>query len=125
MEDKGTATRSMALDGRVLVEEFKGSMMGMPFTGHGMTGYDNVTGKYWSTWMDSMSTAIFVTTGTMSDAKTFNYTGTMTDPMTGKDMKSDSKVTLTDADHHTMEAWAPGPDGKMYRNMEIVYTRKK
>ena len=37
-EETGTATRTMALDGRVLVEEFNGSMMGMPFTGHGMTG---------------------------------------------------------------------------------------
>ena len=38
-------------------------MMGTPFTGHGMTGYDNVTGKYWSTWTDSMSTGIMVSEG--------------------------------------------------------------
>jgi len=44
MEDTGTATRAMALDGRVLVEEVNSSMMGTPFNGHGMTGYDNVTG---------------------------------------------------------------------------------
>jgi Protein of unknown function (DUF1579) len=41
MEDTGTATRSMALGGPFLVEAFTGSMMGMPFTGHGMTGFDN------------------------------------------------------------------------------------
>ena len=38
MEDTGTATRAMTLDGRVLVEDFKSPMMGMPFTGHGMQG---------------------------------------------------------------------------------------
>jgi hypothetical protein len=35
MESTATATRAMALDGRGLVEDFKGAMMGMPFTGHG------------------------------------------------------------------------------------------
>src|SRR6266571_94604 len=38
MEDTGTAKRTMALGGRVLVEELSSSMMGTPFTGHGMTG---------------------------------------------------------------------------------------
>src|SRR5262249_5436100 len=64
MEDTGTATRTMALGGRVLVEEVSGSMMGMPFAGHGMTGFDNVSGKYWATWNDSMSTGIMVSEGT-------------------------------------------------------------
>ena len=56
VEDTGTATRSMALEGRVLVEDVQGSMMGMPFTGHGMTGYDNVSGKYWATWSEMSRT---------------------------------------------------------------------
>jgi len=64
MEETGTATRSMTLDGRVLVEDVSSSMMGSPFTGHGMMGYDNVTGKYWSTWNDSMSTGLMVSEGT-------------------------------------------------------------
>ena len=38
--------------------------MGIPYRGHGMTGFDNVTDKYWSTWNDSMSTGIMVTEGT-------------------------------------------------------------
>jgi hypothetical protein len=50
----GTATREMALDGRVLMEELTSSMM----------GYDNVTGKYWSTWTDSMFTGLMVSEGT-------------------------------------------------------------
>ena len=64
VEESGTATRTMALDGRVLVEQFQGTMMGSPFTGHGMTGYDNVAGKYWSTWNDNMSTGLMVSGGT-------------------------------------------------------------
>ena len=44
MESTGKATRNMILDGRVLVEAVEATMM----------GYDNVSGEYWSTWMDSM-----------------------------------------------------------------------
>ena len=69
MEDTGTATRSVALGGRVLVEEVDSSMMGMPFTGHGMMGFDNVSGKYWSTWNDSMSIGIMVSEGTCDSPK--------------------------------------------------------
>src|SRR5262245_17571424 len=42
VEDTGTATRSMILDGRVMVEDLSSSMMGTPFNGYGMTGFDNV-----------------------------------------------------------------------------------
>ena len=81
MEETGTATRSMTLDGRVLVEQVKSSMMGMPYTGHGMMGFDNVTGKYWSTWNDSMSTGIMVTEGTCdAQGKTCTFTGSWNDP---------------------------------------------
>ena len=45
MEETGTATRAMTLDGRVRVEDVSSKMMGAPFTGHGMLGFDNVTGS--------------------------------------------------------------------------------
>jgi len=28
-------------------------------------------------------------------------------------------------DHHIMEMWVPGPDGKPFKNMEIHYKRVK
>ena len=43
---------------------FAGDMMGSPFSGIGLNGYDNNTGKYVSTWMDTMSTAILYFEGT-------------------------------------------------------------
>jgi hypothetical protein len=65
------------------------------------------------------------TGGTTDGGKSWTFTGSMADPMTGKDATMDEKITVADADHHTMEMWSPGPDGKSYKNMEIVYTRKK
>jgi len=45
--------------------------------------------------------------------------------MTGKPTRATTKLTVADNDHHTLEMWAPGPDGKDYKAMQIDYTRKK
>lgn len=120
----GTSETRWIMDGRVLEQKFKGSFMGAPFEGTGFNGYDNVKKQYWATWMDSMSTGFFLTHGSL-EGSTWSYSGMMPDPVTGKDVRSDSKVIVKSADVHIMEMWGPGPDGKMFKNMEMVYTRQK
>ena len=122
----GVAENSWALDGRWLQQNFSGTFMGMPFHGVGYTGYDNIKKKYVGSWMDSMSTAMMISTGTASaDGKSYTFTSTMDDPMTGKSTPVKETVTVVDDDHHTLEMWGAGPDGKMFKMMEIAYTRKK
>ena len=125
MEDKGTATRIMTLNGRVLVEEVTSSMMGTPFTGHGMMGYDNVTGKYWSTWNDTMSTGLMVSEGTC-DAQTKNctFTGTWNDAIKKAPVKARMTTRWTGPTTEIFEMYGPGKDGKEMKMMEITYTRK-
>lgn len=126
MVTTGVSENKSVMGGRYVEQRFKGEFAGMPFEGLGYSGYDNVKKQYWATWMDNMSTALFTSTGSASeDGKTWTYTGTSADPMTGKDTTMESKVYVKDADHHTMEMWMPGPDGKMFKSMEITYTRKK
>jgi hypothetical protein len=126
MTSAGSSTNQWVMGGRYLEQRYKGDMSGMPFEGVGYTGYDNVKKQYWGTWMDNMSTSMMTSTGaTSSDGKTWEFTATMSDPMTGKDSTAKEKITVIDADHHMMEMWAAGPDGKMFKNMEIQYSRKK
>jgi hypothetical protein len=125
-ESAGTATRTAVLGGRYLEEKFDGTFMGQPFAGQGMTGYDNVTGKYVGTWADTMSTGVMNTTGAMDKGgKSVTFKGSMVDPMTKKASPFRQKMTMNDADHQTLEMWGAGPDGKNYKMMEIAYTRKK
>jgi hypothetical protein len=125
MEDPGTATRSMTLDGRVLVEQVKSTMMGTPYTGHGMMGFDNVTGKYWSTWNDSMSTGILVTEGTCDDqAKACTFTGTWNDAIKKAPVKARMTTRWTSPTTEIFELYGPGKDGKEFKMMEITYTKK-
>ncbi|MBC8105252.1 MAG: DUF1579 family protein, partial [Anaerolineae bacterium] len=57
---KGTMTMEPIMDGRYVQMTFEGSMVmggqSMPFKGMGIMGYDNMKKKYFSTWIDSMST---------------------------------------------------------------------
>jgi hypothetical protein len=124
-ESTGTATRTMSLGGRVLVEEFSSTMMGTPFTGHGMMGYDNVTGKYWSTWNDSMSTGLMVTEGTCdAPGKSCTFTGSWNDPVKKTPIKARMTTAWPSPSTEVFTMYTPGKDGKEVKMMEITYTRK-
>ena len=127
METTGSAENRMILGGRFLEQHYEATMMGrQPFSGNGVAGFDNYKKKFVSTWIDSMSTAVMVTQGTFDKAgKVLTASGTMDDVVAKKPFKIKTKVTLLDADHHTYELWRAGPDGKMVKDLEVQYTRKK
>lgn len=123
-EDAGTATRRMILDGRVLVETLSSTMMGMPFTGQAMTGYDNVTGEYWSTWMDSMSTGLMVSHGSCDALGACSFAGSWNDPVTKGPVAARMTSRWTSPATQLFEMFGPGKDGREMKMMEIVYTKK-
>ena len=122
--ETGTATRSMVLGGRVMVEEVQSQMHGQPFTGHGMHGYDNVSGKHWSTWNDSMSTGLMVSEGNCTDEGACTFTGSWNDPVTKGKINARMTTRWTSPDVELFEMFAPGPDGKEAKMMEITYTKR-
>lgn len=123
-QESGTSTRKMALDGRVLVEDYKGTMMGSPFSGHGMTGFDNATGRYWSTWNDNMSTGVMVSEGHCDAKHACTFTGSWFDPV--KKAKVTSRMTThwTSPSTEVFEMYGPDPKGKEMKMMEMTYTKQ-
>ena len=125
MESTGTCEEKVLLDGRFLQQECTGDMMGQPFTSIGVTGYDNFTKKYVTTWMSSMGTGIFVMEGTGSaDGKTITLHGSHPDPM-GGDMKHQAVWKLVDANTQTFEMYGAHGNDKDMKMMEITYNRKQ
>jgi hypothetical protein len=125
MESTGSCEEKVLLDGRFLQQECTGEMMGQPFTGIGVTGYDNYTKKYVSTWMDSMGTGIFVMEGTGSpDGKTVKLKGGHQDPIEGT-MKHHAVWKIVDANTQVFELWGSGMRSKDMKMMEITYMRKQ
>jgi hypothetical protein len=124
-ESKGVEVNTVGLGGFWLVSEFKGEMMGAPFEGRGLFGYDPAKRKHVGTWVDSMSTWQAVTTGACKDGCR-EVTSTFQGPgMDGKPTTYREVSRQVDADHRTMAMQLKGPDGTWVPMMEIAYTRRK
>src|SRR5437868_13230878 len=124
-KSEGTAEFKTILGGRYVQQEVKGDMSGHPFEGIGTMGFDNVTKERFATWTDSMSTGLMVMRGKCpADAKKCTTKGHMSDAIAGKEVPFSETTTMTDDDHFTFELRRPGPDGKQFNMMEIVYTRQ-
>jgi len=124
---QAVSKRRMALGGRVLIDEWTGNMMGMPFEGLGHSGYDNVAKRWWGTWTDNFTTGVMTTTGTCDadPTKGCSYVGTMVNMMTGKEEKNRQTAKWPNPDEEHFEMFAAGPDGKEYQVMKIVAKRAK
>jgi uncharacterized protein DUF1579 len=124
MESTGTVEMKMLLDGRFLQQEFTGNMMGRPYSGVGLTAYDNLRKKYVSTWIDSMGTGIFVMEGTASaDGKAITLRGQHAVPGGGQ-MTHRAVWKIVDSNTQTFDMYGTHLGGKEMKMMEITYTRK-
>jgi hypothetical protein len=126
LETKSTATVTSLMDGRYFQEQATGEMMGKPFVGMSITGYDNIMMKYVSTWIDNAGTGIMTSEGSAdSTGKVITWTGMSSDPMSGKKARYRMVTRFIDDNKHTFEMFSIGPNGKRSKVMEITYDRKK
>jgi hypothetical protein len=124
-ESKATMTTMMVFGGRYAHSSFKGDFMGMPFEGVATLGFNNSTGKFEGTWMDSMSTATMYVSGTMDSAtKAVTMSGEFMDPSKNKMVKQ-RQVTTWKNDNEFTDEFYHSVDGKESKVMEISYTRAK
>lgn len=124
---KSTSTTNveMIMGGRYQVAKTKGEMMGMPFEGMSVIGYDNAKKVFTSSWVDNFGTGTMTLTGTWDAAtKSITFLGKSTDPMTGKDIGVKQVMKFIDSDHQEMTMFDT-KDGKETKSMEIKSTRKK
>jgi hypothetical protein len=125
-ESTAVSEQKMIMGGKFLIENISGEMMpGMKWEGMGITGYDNVKQKYTSAWIDSMSTAIMTSLGTIDDAKkVITFHGTVDDPMTGKRDKPVKTILRMINDGKTVvEMYEKDANGEWYKNLEVVYAK--
>jgi hypothetical protein len=125
-KSKSSATNKMILDGRFQYSEHSGCMMGMPFHGVSLVGYDNLKKVFTSTWVDNMGTMMMNLEGPYDPVtKTIKLSGNCTNPMTGGQMKIKEEFTIVDDNTEKMVMYGPDMKGKEFKMMEITFTRKK
>jgi len=119
----GTTVYESVMDGRYVVGKFSGMMMGMPFKGMDMTGFDNALKVFQNVWIDNMGTGMMMTEGTFDKAtNTFTYKGKMVTP-SGQKMDVKNVVKIIDKDNTLFEMYMDMGAGEM-KSMEIKYKRK-
>lgn len=125
MMSKGTQKNELIFDGRYVKCQFEGMMMGQKFMGIEIIGYDLFQNKYVTFWIDTMSTYFFLTTGTLdATGKVLTETGMSPDPMTGGMQKVKDVTTFMQDGKYKFEMFMVGPDGKEFKTMELLATRK-
>jgi hypothetical protein len=124
----GTAVNNMIMGGKYQSSKHNGDMMGMPFEGMSVMGYDNATKQFTSSWVDTWSTGIMNMSGFWdASSKTLTLTGKTPDiNRPGKECSFKEVFKVIDDNTQIMEMYGPDPKtGKEYKMMEIKMSRKK
>ena len=125
-ETTGTTTIESLMGGRFLMETNKSTMMGMPWEGRGIYGYDNTTKKHVGTWFDSFGTMMMSLEGTCDGTcKVVTMTSDYMDPST-KSMKKVKVVSKeVGPDENLTTIYDVAKDGTETKVMEMTYKRTK
>lgn len=121
---EGTAETQWILGGRFLLFKTNGSMMGQPFEGMEVLGYDRKAKEYTAFWIDNMGTAIYPMSNGKYDAasKTFTFKANWPNPMGPGTIPYTMTTKILSPDSHVF-TMATVKDGKEWTEMEITYTR--
>jgi hypothetical protein len=126
MVSTATSTRKMIMGGRYLADHVEGTTMGQPFTGMGLTGYNNVEERFEATWVDNMGTGIFTSHGEWNEEENaLVMHGSYVDPATGKKKKVKTISRIEGPGKEIFE-WYEKSEGEeeALKTMEIVSIRK-
>lgn len=121
--DHGTADFAMVLGGRHLRQKLR-IASSKPFEGLGYIGYDDATGKYGSSWMDTNFGGIILAHGGYDAA---NRTWVFTGEMAGKDGTPVPvrEVMHVDDDDHFLYQYYETRHGKEALAVNLEYTRSE
>jgi hypothetical protein len=123
-ESRGTAEYKWVLGRRFLQEEFKYDMGDPPMEWLGIYGYDNYRKQYTAVWVDNRGTNTEFADGEYDPKeKVFRYTGEQDDPATGGKRKFKWTITVEGQDAVRFDSYDQDPQGKFFKNTEVVATR--
>jgi hypothetical protein len=121
----GKSVNEMILGGRYLKSMSYTDVMGMPMEGLNILAYDKATNEFFSFWIDNMGTGMTMARGKYDEkTKVCSMKGTMVDPMSGKEVEYRQTMKFIDDNNQLFEMFMIS-EGKEFKNMELVSTRKK
>lgn len=104
------------------VSKYECDMMGMPFVGRCTLGYEPHANRFVSTWVDSMSSALFYFTG-QQKGDTLAMEGDAWSCMTNSILKHRTTEKHINKNERLFEMFCTMPDGKEIQMMSSHYKR--
>ena len=123
VEMDATADSEMVLGGRFLVEEYHGTLMGEPFDGLLIVGFNKLTTEYFSVWMDTWGTAFHTARGSENGDGAIAMAGKIHDVLTPEG-RTYRHVLREAGSGYVVELYDTLPDGTEWMVMEMTYTRR-
>jgi hypothetical protein len=126
IESRATSVSAWVLGKRYIQSMLSGYVLDEPFNGIGYIGYDNASKTYQTAWMDTGSTGITWYTGKMgASGKSAIMKASVTNPLTAKATPVELRLTIAENGNHITEVWGQGNGTKMFKMMELRYTKTK
>jgi hypothetical protein len=122
---KGTEVNTVVAGGLWLKSEFRAEMMGQPFEGHGLFGYDAQQNAHVGTWVDSSGTWMAVSKGQCSGNCREQVVYFEGYDEKGKRATYKEVHTQVDRDHRTMAMFLKAKGGTFVKQMDMEYVRAK
>lgn len=124
MQGTADVSAKLAFKGNFIQHDVTGNMMGMPYNGRWILGYDTIDEEYVSIWMDDMSPIASIGRGSEEDGVIALYSEGVDAQAGGK---SPEKLTFEwkGDDGFVFTFYRVVEDGEDKKFGEIVYTRKK
>lgn len=124
---KGSSEIAMIMGGRFLEHKVSGTSMGQPFSGLGITGYDNVQKHFSTIWLDNMGTGMMNGKANFDkDKNALVDQGSFSCPMSQTGTKEYRAVWTMPANNtFKYEMYVTDDSGKEFKMMQIDYVKAK
>jgi Protein of unknown function (DUF1579) len=126
IESTASAVSTWVLGKRFVQTMLVGGPSDAAFNAIGYIGYDNAAKLYQAAWMDDGSTAVTLYTGGFSaDGKSATMKASIVHSSTGKPTPLELRMAHGADGGHVTQLWGQGFGTKMFKMMELQYTRTK
>jgi len=123
-EASGTIETEWVLGGLFLQSRMRSELLGEPYEGLAIDGYDYVTEQYMGSYVDNLGSFVLSFTGTCDqDGRVRTMRAEFIDPVWGTKMVNRSVTTIIDDDTYRYESWLVHEDGREFKQLEFTATR--
>lgn len=126
IETSGAIETVAIMNGLFVESRLVGELFGKPYHGRSIEGYDAVTEKYVSSFVETLGPWIVTQSGVCeNDGRVRTMVGDVPDPVWGGTLTLRAVYTFVDDDTYRYDAFLAHEDGREFKQLEFTATRHR